>query len=51
MQAVLHPATRAMSDVQQIFAEGGTLYVVTRNALYQKEGQRGGWRRVLSPAR
>jgi len=50
MQAVLHPATRAMSDVQQIFAEGGTLYVVTRNALYQKEGQRGGWRRVLSPA-
>jgi ligand-binding sensor domain-containing protein len=50
MQAVLHPVTRAMSDVQQIFAEGGTLYVVTRNALYQKEGQRGGWRRVLSPA-
>ena len=50
VRAVLHPATRAMSDVQQIFAEGGTLYVVTRNALYQKEGQRGGWRRVLSPA-
>jgi Predicted periplasmic ligand-binding sensor domain len=50
MPAVLHPATRAMSDVQQIFAEGGTLYVVTRNALYQKESQRGGWRRVLSPA-
>jgi hypothetical protein len=50
MQAVLHPATRAMSDVQQIFAENGTLYVVTRNALYQKESQRGGWRRVLSPA-
>ncbi|MGZ4875990.1 MAG: ligand-binding sensor domain-containing protein [Candidatus Angelobacter sp.] len=50
MQAVLHPATRAMSDVQQIFAESSTLYVVTRNALYQKEGQRGGWRRVLSPA-
>jgi hypothetical protein len=24
--------------------------VVTRNALYQKEGQRGGWRLVLSPA-
>lgn len=50
MQAVLHPATRAMSDVHQIFAESSTLYVVTRNALYQKEGQRGGWRRVLSPA-
>jgi ligand-binding sensor domain-containing protein len=48
-QAVLHPATRAMSDVQQIFAEGETLYVVTRSALYQKEGRHGGWRRVLSP--
>jgi hypothetical protein len=50
MQGLLHPATRAMSDVQQIFAEGDTLYVVTRNALYQREGQHGGWRRVLAPA-
>jgi hypothetical protein len=50
MQSLLRSATRAMSDVQQIFAEGDTLYVVTRNALYQKEGQQGGWQRVLSPA-
>ncbi|HEX4606371.1 MAG TPA: hypothetical protein VH724_20395, partial [Candidatus Angelobacter sp.] len=50
MQGLLHPATRSMSDVQQIFAENNTLYVVTRNALYQKEGQRGGWRRVLASA-
>ena len=50
MQGILRPATRAVSDVQQIFAAGDTLYVVTRSALYQKEGQRGGWRRVLSPA-
>lgn len=50
MQGFLHPATRSMSDVQQIFAEGSTLYVVTRSALYQKEGQRGGWRRVLASA-
>jgi ligand-binding sensor domain-containing protein len=50
MQGLLRPATRAMSDVQQIFAASNTLYVVTRSALYQKEGQRGGWRRVLSPA-
>jgi hypothetical protein len=50
MQGILRPATRAVSDVQQIFGAGETLYVVTRNALYQKEGQRGGWRRVLSPA-
>ncbi|HZI55993.1 MAG TPA: hypothetical protein VFF39_04430 [Verrucomicrobiae bacterium] len=48
MQGLLHPATRSMSDVQQIFADGSTLYVVTRSALYQKEGQRGGWRRVLA---
>jgi hypothetical protein len=39
-----------MSDVQQIFGESKTIYVVTRSALYQREGQRGGWRRVLSPA-
>ena len=50
MQGILRPATRAVSDVQEIFGAGDTLYVVTRNALYQKEGQRGGWRRVLSPA-
>jgi hypothetical protein len=49
MYGILRPATRSLSDVQQIFAEGDTLYVVTRNALYQKEGQRGGWRRVLAP--
>ena len=48
MQGILRPATRAVSDVQQIFAASDTLYVVTRSALYQKEGQRGGWRRVLS---
>jgi ligand-binding sensor domain-containing protein len=50
LQDLLHPATRSMSDVQQIFSEGDTLYVVTHDALYQKEGQRGGWRRVLSPS-
>jgi ligand-binding sensor domain-containing protein len=49
MQGLLHPATRSMSDVQQILAENDTLYVVTHGMLYQKEGQRGGWRRVLSP--
>jgi hypothetical protein len=47
---LLRPETRAMSDLQQIFADSNTIYVVTPNALYQKEGQRGGWRRVLSPA-
>jgi hypothetical protein len=50
MQGILRPATRALSDVQQIFAAGETLYAVTRSGLYQKEGQHGGWRRVLSPA-
>lgn len=50
MQGMLRPATRTISDVQQIFAAGNTLYVVTRSSLYQKEGQRGGWRRVLEPA-
>ncbi len=50
MRGILRPAARAVSDVQQIFAEGDTLYAVTRSALYQKEGQRGGWRRVLFPA-
>jgi hypothetical protein len=49
MEGALYPATRSMSDARQIFAEGNKLYVVTRDALYQKEGQRGGWRRVLSP--
>jgi hypothetical protein len=50
MQGLPPPATRAMADVQQIFAGSNTIYAVTRSALYQKEGQRGGWRRVLSPA-
>jgi hypothetical protein len=34
MRGMLRPATRTISDVQQIFAAGSTLYVVTRNALY-----------------
>ena len=55
-------STRGIADVQQIFSQGSqiapflrnpgrqgeSLYAVTRGALYQKEGQRGGWRRVLS---
>src|SRR5258708_16375160 len=39
-----------MADVQQIFANGELLYAGTPAALYQKDGQHGGWRRVLSPA-
>ena len=45
----LHASARGISGAQQIFSQGESLYVVTRSALYQKEGQRGAWRRVLSP--
>lgn len=45
----LHGSTREISGAQQIFSQGESLYVVTPSALYRKEGQRGGWRRVLSP--
>ena len=50
MNGLLRPASRSIADVQQIFANGDLLYAVTPGALYQKEGQHGGWRRVLSPA-
>jgi ligand-binding sensor domain-containing protein len=49
MPNLLHASARGISAVQQIFGEGESLYVVTRGALYQKEGRRGGLRRVLSP--
>lgn len=38
-----------VSDVRQIVAQGESLYAVTGDALYRKEGRRGGWRRVLAP--
>jgi ligand-binding sensor domain-containing protein len=63
MSNLLRPSTRGISDVQQIFSpqgsqiapllhnpgrQGESLYALTRGALYQKDGQRGGWRRVLT---
>ena len=45
---LLHTSGRGITDVQQFFAQGDSLYAVTRGALYQKAGQGGGWRRVLS---
>src|SRR5947209_3389002 len=48
MPNLLHASAHVISDVQQIFSQGESLYAVTRGALYQKQGQRGGWRRVLS---
>ena len=48
MPNLLHASAHRISDVQQIFSQGESLYAVTRGALYQKQGQRGGWRRVLS---
>jgi ligand-binding sensor domain-containing protein len=48
MPNLLHAATRGISNLQQIFAQADSLYAVTSGALYQKAGQRGGWRRVLS---
>ncbi|HZS28325.1 MAG TPA: hypothetical protein VFB76_13930 [Candidatus Angelobacter sp.] len=49
MQALLRATARNVTDVRQIFAQGESLYAVTRSALYQKEGLHGGWRRVLTP--
>ncbi len=54
MQSLLRSAAHGVSGVQQIFAQGDSaqgdsLYAVTATALYQKDGQRNGWRRVLSP--
>ena len=49
MQALLRATARNVTDVRQIFAQGESQYAVTGSALYQKEGQHGGWRRVLTP--
>jgi len=49
MQALLRATARNVTDVHQIFAQDESLYAVTGSALYQKEGQHGGWRRVLTP--
>ncbi len=48
MPNLLHSSARGISDVQQIFSHDGSLYALTRNALYQSSGRRGAWRRVLS---
>jgi ligand-binding sensor domain-containing protein len=48
MPNLMHASARGISDVQQIFSQGELLYAVTSGALYRREGQRGGWRRVLS---
>jgi ligand-binding sensor domain-containing protein len=48
MPSLLRASVRGISDVQQIFSQGESLYVVTRGALYQKDGRSGGWRRVLT---
>jgi ligand-binding sensor domain-containing protein len=44
----LASAAEGISDVQQLISGGEALYAVTSAALYQKQSQRGGWRRVLS---
>ncbi len=50
LNGLLRPASpAAITDVQQIFADAGSLFAVTSGALYQKQEQRGGWRRVLTP--
>jgi hypothetical protein len=50
LNGLMRPASPAtIADVQQIFGDGNSLYAVTPSALYMKEDQRGGWRRVLSP--
>lgn len=48
-QAMGRATARSVTDVRQIFALGESRYAVTGRALYQKEGQHGGWRRVLIP--
>lgn len=45
---VSRTALAGISDVQQIFSRGESLYAVTGGALYQREAGRGGWRRVLA---
>ncbi|HET9837549.1 MAG TPA: hypothetical protein VFR84_04880 [Candidatus Angelobacter sp.] len=48
MPNLLHGSARGISDVQQIFSQNGSVYALTRSALYQSSGQRGAWRRVMS---
>ena len=52
MPSLARADASGISGVQQIFSAAsapGTLYAVTHGALYRKESQRGGWRRVLAP--
>lgn len=49
LKGLLRTSVANIADVQQIFAEGPTVYAVTPRALFAKEGQHGNWRRVLSP--
>ena len=46
---LLRAPASEVSDVRQILAQGESLYAVTGDALYRKEGRRGGWSRVLAP--
>src|SRR5579859_2119570 len=48
MPNLQHGSGRGISDVQQIFSQGGSVYALTRGALYQTAGPRSGWRRVLA---
>lgn len=41
-------ASNSMADLQQIFADGSTLYAVTARNLYYRESAHSGWRRALS---
>jgi hypothetical protein len=49
MRGLLHAAGNSIADIQEIFAEGSTVYAVTSRSLYYREGAQGGWRRALSP--
>lgn len=48
-QSLMRATARGVSDVRQFLRQGESLYAVTRDALYQQDGRRGSWRRVLSP--
>jgi ligand-binding sensor domain-containing protein len=48
MKGLLRATGNSIADLQQIFADGPTLYAVTSRNLYYKESAHSGWRRALS---
>lgn len=48
LRGLLRTGGSSIPELQQIFADGSTLYAVTSHSLYYGEGAGGGWRRTRS---